>query len=495
MPLGIRKFALLGVFATVCCAAAPAGLGRNVDLNRGESQKVTLPDGQLVNVRLIAVSATRDSIRDAVRSAQVEVEIDGHRTTLECAEYHLPVTVGRVQIDCPVTGAVNTNTDQDAWALDKDARLRLWPAGSPLAAPGTFVYPIRQRLFATLTQATNEPTYVDGGESARRRKIYYHAGFDMGGAEGMVDVLAAADGVVICRGQEVLPKFRDNPALGPEDNAFMILDDRGWIHRYFHMQTIVPSATVGSRVRMGQKVGVLGKEGGSGGWAHLHYDLKIMQPSGRWGTEDAYAYVWEAYRNEFHPELIALARPHHLVTPGEQVALDGTRSWSARGPIVRYEWTFTDGTQAEGAIVKRTYARPGEYCETLKVTDAAGRTDYDFSIVLVNEKPSSAGPERLPPTIHPAYFPTTDLKPRQPITFLVRSFRTTNGEETWDFGDGSAKAQVKSDGNVEPHAKDGYQRTVHSYRKAGTYIVTVDRYNARGERAVGHLKVVVGSRL
>ena len=494
MTLSFCSFALLGIFAASCLATAPAPLGRNVDLNRGESQMVTLADGKTVNVRLIAASATRDSLRDAVRSAQVDVEIDGHRVTLACGEYHLPVTVGRVQIDCPVTGAVNANTDQDAWALERDARLRLWPAGSPLAAPGTLAYPIRQRLFATLTQATNEPTYVDGGESARRRKIYYHAGFDMGGAEGLVDVLAAADGTVICRGKEVLPKFRDNPAVGTEDNALLILDDRGWIHRYYHMHTVVASATVGSRIRMGQKVGVLGKEGGSGGWAHLHYDLKAVQPSGRWGTEDAFAYVWEAYRNEYHPELIALARPHHLVMPGEQVVLDGTRSWSAHGPIVRYEWTFTDGAKADGPIVKRTYLRPGEYCEMLKVTDAAGRTDYDFSIVLVNEKPSD-GPERRPPTIHPAYFPTMDVKPDESITFLVRSFATTEGEETWDFGDGSAKVKVKSDGNVEAHAKDGYQRTVHSYQKAGTYIVTVDRTNARGERAVGHLKVVIGSRL
>ena len=495
MPYGISVLALAGVLASSGAAAVPAPLGRNVDLNRGESQKVTLSDGKVVSVRLIAASAIRDSIRDAVRAAQVDVEIDGKRITLPCAEYHLPVTVGKVQIDCPVAGAVNSNTDQDAWALEKDARLRLWPAGSPLATPGTLVYPIRQRLFATLTQATNEPTYVDGGESARRRKIYYHAGFDMGGAEGMVDILAAADGMVVCRGNEILPRFRDNDAVGAEDNAFLILDDRGWLHRYFHMQTIEASATLGSRVRMGQKVGVLGKEGGSGGWAHLHYDIKAVQPSGRWGTEDVYAYVWEAYQNEYHPDLIALARPHHLVVPGERVVLDGTRSWSAHGPIVRYDWTFTDGTKAEGAVIKRTYSRPGEYCETLKVTDAAGRTDYDFSIVLVNEKPSPSGSERRPPTIHPAYFPTMDLKLGEPITFLVRSFATTDGEEMWDFGDGSARVKTKSDGNVESHAKDGYQRTVHSYAKAGTYIVTVERTNARGERAVGHLKVVIGSRL
>jgi hypothetical protein len=51
-----------------------APIGRNVDLNRGESQRVTLSDGSAVNVRLIAASATKDTIREAVRSAQADVE-------------------------------------------------------------------------------------------------------------------------------------------------------------------------------------------------------------------------------------------------------------------------------------------------------------------------------------------------------------------------------------------------------------------------------------
>jgi hypothetical protein len=54
---------------------------------------------------------------------------------------------------------------------------------------------------------------------------------------------------------------------------------------------------------------------------------------------------------------------------------------------------------------------------------------------------------------------------------------------------------VKSDGNVDKLAKEGYQRTVHSYKNARAYIVTVERTNARGERAVGHLKGVIGSQL
>ena len=77
------------------------------------------------------------------------------------------------------------------------------------------------------------------------------------------------------------------------------------------------------------------------------------------------------------------------------------------------------------------------------------------------------------------------------VTFLVRTFRTVEGKETWDFGDGSPKVEVRSDGNAVPLAKDGYARTVHRYEKAGHYLVRVERTNGRGETAVARLHVRV----
>ena len=74
--------------------------------------------------------------------------------------------------------------------------------------------------------------------------------------------------------------------------------------------------------------------------------------------------------------------------------------------------------------------------------------------------------------------------------FKVRTFRTTGGE-TWDFGDGTPKVSVKSDGNVKALAKDGYAITQHTFAKAGDYLVSVEHSNERGERAVGHLWVQV----
>src|SRR5262249_44248903 len=159
---------------------------------------------------------------------------------------------------------------------------------------------------------------------------------------------------------------------------------------------------------------------------------------------------------EHKPKLLAVARPHHLAALGEKVVLDASRSWSAGGKIKSYEWTFTDGQTATGVTTERAYSKPGVYSEVLKITDAAGHIDYDLAVVNVLDKEH---PDQLPPSIHAVYFPTFSIQPGDPVTFLVRTFRTTDGKETWDFGDGSPKVEVQSDGNAVPLAKDGYART------------------------------------
>ncbi|MCH8045183.1 MAG: PKD domain-containing protein [Planctomycetes bacterium] len=63
--------------------------------------------------------------------------------------------------------------------------------------------------------------------------------------------------------------------------------------------------------------------------------------------------------------------------------------------------------------------------------------------------------------------------------------------DTWDFGDGSPPVQVKSDGNVNPNAADGYAVTTHRYRKPGHYLVRVERTDEHGRKAIGRLHVRV----
>ncbi len=476
-------------------AAEPARLPlhRTVDLNRGESVRVELADGSQATVKLLDVEEIRDTLRSAIREAKVKLEINGQPATLPVAMYHLPRTVAGVQIDCPVTKGFYRNCDpfEDSWGMEKDARLRLWPAGSPWIAPGTFAYPAKQRWFANPTQMGNEPSYVDGGDAPHpKRGIYYHSGNDSGGCEGLVDVVSACDGLVVSACGQAMPEHSNAPFYKPRGDYdyVYVLDAHGWYYRYAHLQSIDPTVRPGERVRMGQKIGVLGKEGSSGGWSHLHFDIKAKQPSGKWGIEDAYPFVWEAYHREHKPPLIAIARPHHLIAAGETVTLDGTRSWSADGTIRRYQWTFGDRSTAEGARVERTYQRPGSYSETLKVTDAQGRIDYDFAIVQVIDKGQT---EKFPPTIHACYAPTFDIRAGDPVTFKVRTFRAPIGDETWDFGDGSPPVKVRSDGNAKPHAPDGYAVTVHRFAVPGHYLVRVEGTGYGGAKATAHLAVRV----
>ncbi len=486
----------LAIFGLTLCGTLSAAeppptlepLVRVVDLNVGESAEVTFSNGSATRVKVLDLHETRDPVCFAVRKAEVVVEVNGQRTELVSANYHLPKAVGAVQIDCPITKGNNENGDPSFWGLDKDVRLRLWPAGSPLLAAGTFLYPVKQKWFATDTQMANEPVFVDGGDQAGKRKIYYHSGLDIGGSEGLVEVIAATDGLVVSVGDTVLEGHKQDTPVAPRYDVVYLLDPRGWYYRYSHLKEIDKRLSPGRVVKMGERIGLLGKEGGSGGWSHLHFEIKSRQPSGKWGTQEGYAFLWEAYLKQYQPKLIAVARPHQLIFAGESVALDGAKSWSASGKIAAYRWQFGDGSMADGPRVERTYQAPGRFAETLKMTDEAGNTAYDFAIVLVADRDH---PERRIPSIHANYSPTFDIRPGDPITFKVRTFNTTAGEETWDFGDGSPAVKVHSDGNAVKLAPDGYAATAHRYEKPGDYLVRVERTNEFGVSATDRLHVHV----
>ena len=56
------------------------------------------------------------------------------------------------------------------------------------------------------------------------------------------------------------------------------------------------------------------------------------------------------------------------------VAVSGAGSTAVSGTIASYEWTFGDGATATGTDAAHTFAAPGEYVITLKVTDDKGRS-------------------------------------------------------------------------------------------------------------------------
>ena len=181
-----------------------------------------------------------------------------------------------------------------------------------------------------------------------------------------------------------------------------------------------------------------------------------------------------------------------MLMQDDSTTLDGSRSWTANGEIAKYEWMFSDGTHAQGAQVKHAYSQPGFFHETLKVTDAAGNIDYDFVVIKVVSKAQS---DKYPIGLHAAYWPSFGIKSGDPVTFKVRSFGAAPDDESnefWDFGDGSEKVSVHSDGNQNKLAEDGYAITQHRYKKPGHYVVTVKRKFSNGQTANYHLQVRVG---
>src|SRR5690606_9598669 len=132
-----------------------------------------------------------------------------------------------------------------------------------------------------------------------------HAGVDFSGVEGITRVVAATDGVVVMRGEDILEGT--DSTVKPRYDVVYVRDERGWYYRYSHLSRIDDGIRLGEQVSKGQVIGLLGKEGGSGGWAHLHFDIRIPMPAGRYGVTCAYAFLWQAYHEQFHPTVIAHA--------------------------------------------------------------------------------------------------------------------------------------------------------------------------------------------
>jgi murein DD-endopeptidase MepM/ murein hydrolase activator NlpD len=495
MTLSAGRVAGLMLLAplTILSQMPVAPLMSTVDLDKGRPVEVKLHNGASARVELLERTEISDNVRGAVRNSRVRVKVNGSEIQLDCGNYRLPVTVAGVQIDCAVTTGLLGNSRDNPWGLVTDARLRLWPAGSAFMPPGTYVYPVKQRWFATDTQMANQPSFVDGSETPWGRQIYYHYGLDTGGAEGLTEVVSATDGLVVVRGRSALPGYEKSPYTEVSYDGVIVLDERGWYHWYFHLYAIDAGLKLGEKIVGGRHIGLVGKEGSAGCWSHLHYEIRGPQPSGKAGIVEGYAFLWEAYQRQYKPDIIAVARPHSYALTRETVTLDGSRSWSRSGRIVRYEWTFGDGSKASGPSVTRIYDKPGTYSEILKVTDDRGRSAYDFAVVQIAGRPVSEQENEasLAPTIHASYWPTLDLRAGQPVTFLVRTCRTTQGRETWDFGDGSGPVTVKSDGCADERAKEGYAHTQHIFQKPGDYLVRVERANERGEKATAHLWVPV----
>ena len=278
----------------------------SVDMNVDEAIAVTLADGTAVNIKVNGLTEQRDPIRDVVRRAEVTLEVNGESAMLVSGLCNLPQPVGGVLVDCPVTQGYNQNSTENRWSLEKEVRLRLWPGDGPVMEPDTFVYPARQRWFASQSWFDNEP--VDGGSKVSKT-IYYHSGVDLGGVEKRTEVVSATDALVVSARDKTLPGFLDDTPVQPRYDVVYLYDARGWFYRYSHFDKIDDAIQPGVRIAKGTRIGWIGKEGASGGWTHVHFEIKCRQPSGGWGHLCRLCpCCGKPTSGQYQPDIIAFAR-------------------------------------------------------------------------------------------------------------------------------------------------------------------------------------------
>ncbi len=167
--------------------------------------------------------------------------------------------------------------------------------------------------------------------------------------------------------------------------------------------------------------------------------------------------------------------PRHPL-PGGRIEFDASGSFDENDRIASYRWDFGDGTEAEGATVRHTYARSGEYPVVLTVIDEkGGRSELSRIVRVQATSPPVADfslvalpPDRLP-------------RVGSPVRFQDES-SDVDGEiasREWRLGDGTT-------------AEDAV--VLHTYDRPGEYLITLRVSDDQGERAIQTRSVTIASR-
>lgn len=157
--------------------------------------------------------------------------------------------------------------------------------------------------------------------------------------------------------------------------------------------------------------------------------------------------------------------------PGQAVHFNGATSRPAPGRfIVRYQWSFGDGSSAAGEQVSHVYSTAGTYTVVLTVTDDAGRTGTTSQTVSVGTGGATASFVFSPsnPTVGTAVNFNASASTVAPGRTIV--------SYSWDFGDGTFGS-----GAI----------TSKAYGSAGSYNVTLVIRDNQGQTATVTRAVVV----
>lgn len=114
--------------------------------------------------------------------------------------------------------------------------------------------------------------------------------------------------------------------------------------------------------------------------------------------------------------------------------------------IIRFEWTFGDGTTSLAIDPSHLYAVPGTYQVCLTITTANGCTDSYCNTV------TSSGPQNCSAVFSSQVTPAG-------ITAFYCAYNNSSANYLWSFGDGTTSSQI------------GGSAVTHTYTAPGTYLV------------------------
>jgi PKD repeat protein len=153
------------------------------------------------------------------------------------------------------------------------------------------------------------------------------------------------------------------------------------------------------------------------------------------------------------------------VNEDTQVTLNASKT-SPQGQDYTFVWTFNDKEPKTltGIIATYIFKTPGIYPVTLTVTDSEGNTSTDETIITVKDV-----------TLPVAVITLEGITQGQTID--VGQKITFNGTKSYDPEDGTIQSYSWSFGDGETSSSPSVS---HQYDKAGTYTVTLNATDARG---------------
>jgi PKD repeat protein len=167
---------------------------------------------------------------------------------------------------------------------------------------------------------------------------------------------------------------------------------------------------------------------------------------------------------------VADAGPDQTVDEDELVIFDGSGSSDNTGFVADYKWAFTDKTPKTlpGVSPSYIFSTPGTYTVTLTVKDAAGNSATDTVVITVSDVTNPVADAGI----------DQKVKVKKTVTFNAGNSSDNAGivSYEWDFGDGTTGTGVIAN---------------HTYKKAGTYTVTLTVKDAFGNSATDTVVIKV----